>query len=51
MEIINDHHGKPELHLSGRAEQLFEERHISCSFLSLSHDGDYAVAMIVLESR
>lgn len=50
MEVINDSHGKPELNLSGRAQQLFEDRCISKSFLSLSHDGDNALAMVVLES-
>ena len=50
MEIVNDHNGKPELRLSGRAEQLFKERGSSTAFLSLTHDGDYAVAMIVLEA-
>lgn len=50
MEVINDSHGKPELYLSGRAQQLFELRGISNTFLSLSHDGDNAVAIVVLET-
>ena len=50
MEVINDSQGKPELHLTGRANELFAERRISNTFLSLSHDGDNAVAMVVLET-
>jgi holo-[acyl-carrier protein] synthase len=50
MEVINDNQGKPELYLTGRANELFLERCISNIFLSLSHDGDNAVAMVVLET-
>ncbi len=50
MEVVNDSHGKPELYLSGRAQELFEVRGISKTFLSLSHDGDNALAMVVLET-
>jgi len=49
MEVINDSHGKPELNLTGRANEMFVERRISNTFLSLSHDGDNALAMVVLE--
>ncbi|KAF0220218.1 MAG: holo-acyl-carrier protein [Geobacteraceae bacterium] len=49
MEIVNDELGKPGLILSGRAEGLFIEFGLTKSFLSLSHDGNMAVAMVVLE--
>ncbi len=50
MEVVNDELGKPELRLSRRAEELFRERGGTNLFLSLSHDGGCAVAMMVLES-
>lgn len=50
MEVVNDSQGKPELNLTARAKELFEERRIGSTFLSLSHDGDNAIAMVVLES-
>jgi holo-[acyl-carrier protein] synthase len=50
MEIINNSQGKPEIHLSGRAATIAADMKISCTFLSLSHDGANAVAMVVLES-
>ena len=49
MEVCNDPLGKPVLRLSGSAKQFFTERGgVSCH-LSLSHDADAAVAMVVLE--
>ncbi len=49
MEVANDSLGKPELRLSGRAAELFAEHSLSRIFLSLSHDGNSAVAMVVVE--
>ena len=49
IEVANDRLGKPELILSGKAIELFMEQGLSSAFLSLSHDGGSAVAMVVLE--
>lgn len=49
MEVANDDLGKPELLLSGRAAEMFEEKGLTNILLSLSHDGDSALAMVVLE--
>ena len=51
MEVVNDPAGKPELELSGRAAELFRLNGLTRSFLSLSHDGNFAVASIILENR
>jgi holo-[acyl-carrier protein] synthase len=51
MEVVNDPAGKPELALSGRAAELFLLNGLTRSFLSLSHDGNCAVASIILENR
>jgi holo-[acyl-carrier protein] synthase len=50
MEIGNSESGKPELLLAGRARELFEKKGLGTIFLSLSHDGGQAVAMVVLEA-
>lgn len=50
VEVVNDLLGRPELIISGRADKLFRERRLTTSLLSLSHDGGYAVAMVVLEA-
>ena len=50
MEVVNDHYGKPELKLSGKAEQLFTNKGLTGCFLSLSHDGNCAVASVILEA-
>jgi holo-[acyl-carrier protein] synthase len=49
MEVVNDPQGKPELMLHGRAEELFRQNSMTRVFLSLSHDGNYAVASVILE--
>lgn len=50
MEVVNDELGKPELILSGKALEIFRERKLENLFLSISHDGGNAVAMVVLEA-
>ena len=49
MEVAHDRLDKPELILSGRAMELFLAQGLSGAFLSLSHDGGTAVAMVILE--
>jgi holo-[acyl-carrier protein] synthase len=49
LEIILNDFGKPELLLTGRAREIFTEQRLSTTFLSLSHDGGNAIAMVVLE--
>lgn len=51
MEVVNDPFGKPELHLTGRAEEIFRQRELTRIFLSLSHDGNFAVASVILEGQ
>jgi holo-[acyl-carrier protein] synthase len=51
MEVVNDPQGKPELMLHGRAEELFRQNRLSRIFLSLSHDGNYAIASVILEGE
>jgi holo-[acyl-carrier protein] synthase len=50
FEVVRDALGKPELVLSGRAVELAAERGVSRIHLSYSHDGDYAVATVILET-
>lgn len=48
--VVRDDSGCPSLQLSGRAVELLLERGAVTSHLSYSHDGDYAVATVILES-
>ena len=50
VEVVRDPLGKPSLHLAGRAAELFRERGLVAVHLSYSHDGDYAVATVILET-
>ena len=47
--VVNDPLGCPTLAISARAAEMMTERGASKAFLSYSHDGDYAVATVVLE--
>jgi holo-[acyl-carrier protein] synthase len=49
IEVRNHDSGKPYIYLSGKMKQFFFENKIHTIHLSLSHDKDYAVAMVVIE--
>jgi len=49
IEVVRDHLGKPSLELSGRAAEISAARGLTPAHLSYSHDGDYAVATVILE--
>lgn len=48
--VVRDDLGCPSLQLKGRALELLAARGANRVHLSYSHDGDYAVATVVLES-
>ncbi|MEO0192000.1 MAG: holo-ACP synthase [candidate division WOR-3 bacterium] len=45
VEVVKDRLGAPSYSLSGKAAELFKGR----SALSISHDGDYVIAVCILE--
>lgn len=49
IEVVRGHNGRPHLGLHKRAKELCERHGIKNSFLSLSDNGLYAVAVVVLE--
>lgn len=49
IEVVQDGRGKPSLRLSGAARAKYEALGAKTAHLSLSHDGDQAVAVVVLE--
>lgn len=49
VEVVKNDLGKPDLELHGRAAVIFAEMALIRSHTALSHDGAYAVAMVVLE--
>ncbi|NIM26725.1 MAG: holo-ACP synthase [Gammaproteobacteria bacterium] len=48
MEVRKDALGKPFLVCSGRVQELFDERGITESFLSISDEDEYAAAFVTL---
>ncbi len=51
MEVVRDDLGCPDLQLSGRAAEIASAKQVEVVHLSYSHDGDYAVATVILEKR
>ncbi len=47
IEVIGGERGRPELVLHGRAKALAAEQGLTSWALSLSHDGDFALAFVV----
>lgn len=48
LMVSNDALGKPQLTLNGAAKSLGEQQHIDRVLLSLSDDGDYASAYVIM---
>jgi holo-[acyl-carrier protein] synthase len=49
VEVVPAPSGRPELHVQGKAAQLCAEHGIQGMFVSLTDEGDYSVAVVVLE--
>ncbi len=50
VEVLNNDLGAPYLNYSGKLKNTLEQRGIKNALISISHDGDYAVATVVLEN-
>ena len=50
--VVNDPLGKPELKVEGKALELLKQKvgDDSCLHISLSHEKEYALAFVVIES-
>ena len=48
IEVVNGDTGAPALRLNGRALELFREAGGGEIFLSLSHEGDLAIASVII---
>ena len=51
VEVQRGPLGKPVLKINGRAVEICQKEKIEGIFLSLTHDGDYSGAIVVLESK
>jgi holo-[acyl-carrier protein] synthase len=49
IEVERDELGCPHLRLMGRAAEYLQKRSARTAHLNYSHDGDYAVATVILE--
>jgi holo-[acyl-carrier protein] synthase len=48
IEVAHENSGAPFIKLSGRAAEVFQEFGAKQIFLSLSHEGDSAIASVIL---
>ncbi len=51
VEVQRGALGKPVLKLTGRAAEMCRKEKIEGVFLTLTHDGEYSAAMVVLEKK
>ncbi|MBN1834653.1 MAG: holo-ACP synthase [Spirochaetales bacterium] len=51
IAVMNDEQGKPHLHLFGRAQEALERYGGKRVFVSLSHERDNALAVVVIEGE
>ena len=51
IQVQQDALGRPFLHLCGSAKKIFQESGATAAHISLSHDGNYGIAYVVLEGR
>lgn len=47
VAILNNPQGKPHVHLSGKTAEMLAGRRV---LLSISHSGNFAIAMVVVEA-
>ena len=51
VEVVHQPSGKPELRLTGRAEELARQLGVERMAISLSHSDRYVVAQVIFESH
>ena len=51
IEVKRNTNGKPYIQFYGKLKEIVEDKNIDSIDLSLSHDGDYAIATVVLSSK
>ena len=51
IAVRNRPNGRPEIHVYGTALAALNKSGTACIHISLSHEKDYAIAMVVLESK
>ncbi|RLE08794.1 holo-[acyl-carrier-protein] synthase [Candidatus Aerophobetes bacterium] len=47
MEILPEKNGKPSVSFSGSTRRIISEEGVRCVLITLSHNGDYAIAQAV----
>lgn len=50
IEILNQEGGRPFINVTGRLRTFFDNNTIICTHVSLSHEQEYGVACVVLET-
>ena len=51
VEIVHQPTGKPELALTGRAQELAHQLGVTHAFVSISHANRYVIAQVIFESN
>jgi holo-[acyl-carrier protein] synthase len=51
IEVVHDDQGKPALHLHNESARLLEMLAVGKTWLSLSHEGESGIALVLLEGQ
>ena len=51
VEVVHQPSGKPELVLTGRAQEVAQELRVSRTSISISHSDRYVVALVIFEGN
>ncbi len=51
IEIINNTSGKPEIFLSGKVKEIAKQQNVGMIHVTLSHIKEFAIAMVIIESK
>jgi len=49
IQVINNHNGRPDMHLFGTALSRFQDLGGKRALLTMTHESDNAVAVVVIE--
>ncbi len=51
IEVLRTDNGKPAIHLHGRAKEKIDLTGTDSIHVTITHDNDYAVAAVIMESK
>ena len=51
IEILNNEQGRPEVKVTGRVQELLNEKNVSQIYVSITHEADYSIGQVILTRK